>query len=169
VLLEAHPVWVKQVFLGLLTLVVSIAGLATVARVELTAGGQAVLLPARDAAPTRVVAFLPERDRAALDLEAPVRVELDALGWANAPALHGRVTRVAQDPATAHEIDDLLGAEARDRAPVYRVEMDLEDDAAHAKLAPVLRPGMRAHASFLLRSQSLLSIARPPLRLWQGR
>lgn len=115
-------------------------------------------------APTHIVAFLQERDRAFVTPGAEVRVEVEQLPYAEFGTLRARVARVAADLAPPYEVKEALGEESSLAAPVYRVELALEQDGRARSLAARLRPGMLVQTRFTLRTRRLIGMVLDPLR-----
>jgi multidrug resistance efflux pump len=117
-------------------------------------------------APSRIVAFLPERDRASVSIGSDARVEVEQLPYAEYGTLGGHVDRLGSSLASTDEVREVLGDESRLEEPVYRVEMTLVDDVRSRALAPQLRSGMLVTARFTLRRRRLISLLIDPLRGW---
>jgi multidrug resistance efflux pump len=122
------------------------------------------LVPA--GAPTEIVAFLPERDRAFVADGSPARIEIDQLPSGEFGPLHAIVRRVSHDLASAGEAREALGEDAKLLEPMYRVELSLVDDTQRQRLAPLVRPGMLASARFTLRRRRVIGMIFSPLRKW---
>ena len=116
-----------------------------------------------EGAPRQVVAFLPEADRAFLQLGSSARVELDQLPLGEFGSLHATVGRVAADLARPEELTETMGA-TPPVGPVYRVELDLVDDEAVKKLDTMLRPGSLATVRFVLRKKIVATMLFEPLQ-----
>jgi multidrug resistance efflux pump len=116
--------------------------------------------------PGDVIAFLPERDRAYLEVGAEARVELAQLPRTENPPLHAKVRRISRNLATANEFRDALGDEAKTTEPAYRVELELVSDPTEAKVRPLLRSGMLGSTRFVLRKRRLLNVVFAPLQQW---
>jgi multidrug resistance efflux pump len=116
--------------------------------------------------PLEVVSFLAERDRAFAKPGDEVRLELDGLPHAQYGTLRARVVRIGDDLASAGEVRDALGDDAKLAAPSYRVELEIVDanaaDAAHVKL----RTGALMNVRFTLRRERLATLVLNPLRRW---
>lgn len=117
-------------------------------------------------APRMVVAYVPERDRAFIEAESRVRVEVDQLPIWEFPALRGRVIHVASEIASERDLRDTLGDQARVDAPQYRVEIELERDEAYTELQRRLRPESLASVRFTLRQRRIITILFEPLYRW---
>lgn len=117
-------------------------------------------------APSKIIAFLPERDRAFVTPGAEIRVEVEQLPYAEFGTLKGRVDRVATDLAARYEVTEALGEEAQYPGPSYRVELSLLEDDRAKQLSSKLRAGMLVNARFTLRRRRLISLVLDPLRRW---
>jgi multidrug efflux pump subunit AcrA (membrane-fusion protein) len=117
-------------------------------------------------APSKIIAFLPERDRAFVTSGAEIRVEVEQLPYAEFGTLKGRVDRVATDLASRYEVTEALGEEAQYPGPSYRVELSLLEDDRAKQLSSKLRAGMLVNARFTLRRRRLISLVLDPLRRW---
>lgn len=120
------------------------------------------LVPDREA--RQIVAFVPERDRAFLDVGALARVEVDRLPAGEFGSLTGKVTRVSADLASTAEMADAFGPQAGPPEAAYRVELELVDDAQAARLARWLRAGALVEVRFALRRRSVITLVLEPLR-----
>ncbi|HVH45619.1 MAG TPA: HlyD family efflux transporter periplasmic adaptor subunit [Labilithrix sp.] len=118
------------------------------------------------AAPRTVVVYIPERDRAFVEKNAAVRVEVDQLPVWEFGALHGRVTRVASEIASERDLHDTLGDQVKIQEPMYRVEVALDEDAAYVKLKDRLRPESLTHVRFTLRHRRVITVLFEPLQRW---
>ena len=133
---------------------------------ELVQPGTVVARLVPDAAPSEVVAFISERDRAFLSPGASARIEVRQLPSGEFGALRGRVTRIGGDLVGAAEWHDVMGDAAMPAAPLYRVEIAPEADARLARLKPWLRAGMQADVRFTLRERRVITLILEPLRKW---
>lgn len=118
-----------------------------------------------DAAPSTLLAFVPERDVAFLRSGAAANVELDQLPVGEFGLARAHVTRVADELADPSELTSALGANAPE-GPHVRVELTLDDDPSSARIKPYLRPGTLVTARIALRDRRLLAIVFEPARKW---
>ena len=109
-------------------------------------------------APTQLVAFIDEKDRAFLSRGAPVRIELDQLPLSEFGWWRGTVERVAEDVASPAELEELLGAGAASGRVVYRVDVAVGESSGSSRRLPRLRPGMLATVRVTLRRKRVLSL-----------
>lgn len=116
--------------------------------------------------PRVVVAYLPERDRAFVEEGTRQRVEIDQLPFWEFGALNARVARVSSEMASEHELRETLGDHVRVSEPLYRIDLDLEDDAAFRKLQRRLRPESLVNVRFTLRRRQVITLLFEPLRRW---
>jgi membrane fusion protein len=114
--------------------------------------------------PLQVVAFLPEKDRAFVRVGDEARLELDQLPYSEFGTLKARVVRIADDLASAPEIQEAMGEAWRMEGGNYRVELDLLKTSrpTHAPL----RTGMLMNVRFTLRKQRPITLFLEPLRRW---
>jgi membrane fusion protein len=117
-------------------------------------------------APRTAAVYLPERDRAFVEPGAAVRVEVDQLPVWEFGALNGRVSRVADEIATARDLQDTFGDHVPSREPMYRVDVSLERDEAYVRLAPRLRAESLVDARFTLRRRRAIAVLFEPLQRW---
>ena len=117
-------------------------------------------------APSRIVAFLPERDRAFVAEGSDVRLEIEQLPYGEFGTVGGRVERVSSDLASPYEVREALGEEAQLPGPAYRVELRLLEDARSRAMSSRLRTGMLVNARFTLRRRRLIALVLDPLRHW---
>lgn len=120
----------------------------------------------RDDTPRAITAFVPERDAAFLRAGAKGSVEIDQLPAGEFGHAVAKVTRVAGELADRSELTAALGEDSAPRGPHVRVELELQQDAASAKIWPYLRPGTWVTARIALRERRLLAIAFEPARRW---
>jgi membrane fusion protein len=113
--------------------------------------------------PLEVVAFLPERYRAAVSVGGSARVTFDQLPTTDYPPLSATLVRVASNIASEEERRDALGEQSSVSPPSFRVELALQDGAsAHYPL----RHGMFAQVYLSLHRRRLASVLFEPLRRW---
>jgi membrane fusion protein len=112
-----------------------------------------------------VVSFLPEQDRAFVNSQDEVRLELDQLPAGEFGALKGRVVRIGADVASRAEVREALGDETRVEGSTYRVEIAVQE-ASLQRMAPVLRSGMLMTVRYTLRRPRLITLVLEPLRRW---
>lgn len=106
----------------------------------------------------RIIAFIPERDRAFLEPGAPARVELTQLPAAEFGALRATVTRVASAIASPAEVKDVLGDQASLPAPVYRVDLTLDPTPRRAILGSRIHAGGIVDVRYVLRQRRIASL-----------
>jgi multidrug resistance efflux pump len=114
----------------------------------------------------RIVALLPERDRAFLTEGAIAKVEVEQLPAGEFGSLAARVVRIASATASEAEARDAAGDTASATGPAYRVELEPIHDARFERLSPYLRPGVLVRVRYTLRTQRLITLALAPLRRW---
>jgi multidrug resistance efflux pump len=114
--------------------------------------------------PLQVVAFLPEKDRAFVKIGDEARLELDQLPYSEFGTLKARVVRIADDLASAPEIQEAMGEAGKLEGANYRIELDLVPSARPLR-AP-LRTGMLMGVRFTLRRQRPITLFLEPLRRW---
>lgn len=119
-------------------------------------------------APMRVVAFLPEKDRAFIREGGAARLELDQLPHAEFGTLPARITRIADDLATTQEIQEAMGEAAKLEGPAFRVELAFEGGAEGRMAGLPMRPGMLLQARFILRRQRPIAFLLNPLKAWMN-
>jgi hypothetical protein len=117
-------------------------------------------------APRNVVVYLPERDRAFVEKGAVVRVEVDQLPVWEFGALRGKVTRIANQIASQHDLTDTFGDKVALEEPLYRVDIALEEDAAYRTLKARLRPESLTNVRFTLRQRRAITLLFEPLYRW---
>lgn len=115
-------------------------------------------------APSTLVSFIAERERAFLRIGAVVRVEVDQWPAGEFGALRGRVLRIAADTATPEELRDILSDSQAAQGPYYRVEVGALTHVGNTAFK--LRPGMRATLRFHLRDRRLITFVLEPLKKW---
>jgi membrane fusion protein len=117
-------------------------------------------------APKTVVAYLPERDRAFIEPSSHVRIEVEQLPVWEFGALNGRVTRIAAEIASEHDLRDSFGDQTKSREPMYRVDVTIEEDAAYAALSQRLRAESLADVRFTLRRRRAITVLFQPFEKW---
>lgn len=122
------------------------------------------LVPA--GAAVEVVSFVPERDRAFLEVGSRARIELDRLPVSEFGALEGTVTRIGSDLVSSAELRDALGDRAEIAEPMVRVEVALGPDARARDLGPYLRAGSMLDVRYTLRRRRIATLVLEPLRRW---
>lgn len=133
---------------------------------ELVQPGVVVAKIVPDAPPAKVVAFISERDRAFLAPGARARLDVHQLPVGEFGMLNGTVSRIGADLASGVELQDTLGEGHDVRGPHYRVEIELNGDAAQDRVTQFLRAGMRVEARFILRERRIITLVLEPLRKW---
>lgn len=133
---------------------------------ELVQPGSVVARLVPDAAPSEVVAFIAERDRAFLTTGAAAHIDIRQLPSGEFGALRGRVSRIGTDLVGAAEWRDVMGDAVMPPQPLYRVEIKPEQGARMAQLQPWLRAGMQADVRFTLRERRIITLVLEPLRKW---
>jgi multidrug efflux pump subunit AcrA (membrane-fusion protein) len=114
--------------------------------------------------PTQVVAFVPDRDRAFLQVGAAVRLEVAQLPSGEFGTLAGKLTRVANSFASPEEIVDGLGNQVSLQEASYRVEIALDHDPHTSRLLAKLRAGTLLTVRVALRERRIISLIFDPLR-----
>ncbi len=115
--------------------------------------------------PLRVVAFLPEKDRAFVKVGDLARLELDQHSFGEFGTLQAKVVRIATDLASLPEAQEALGEAWKLDGAAYRVELDL---VAGGRSGLQLRTGMLVNVRLTLRKQPPFSLLVEPLRRWLG-
>jgi multidrug resistance efflux pump len=113
-------------------------------------------------APERVVAFMPERDRAFLREGRAVRLELDRLPVGEFGSLVARVARISNDVAAADEIETHLGQKAE--GTLFRVDLSLERAQPKPELLQYLQSGTLVTVRAPLRSRRIVELLFDPIR-----
>lgn len=126
--------------------------------------GSAVARLVPDGAPAELVAFLPERDRAFVDVGMKARVELDQLPAGEFGHLSATVARVGADIATRAEVREALGDQVKDGEALYRVELTLDPDSGTPRLRGRVRPGSLLGVRMTLRQRRVAAVIFEPLR-----
>ena len=126
--------------------------------------GAAVARLVPDGAPTELVAFLPERDRAFIEVGAKARVELDQLPAGEFGHLAATVERVGADIATNTEVREALGDQVNVGEALYRIELRLDPDSGTPRLRERVRPGSLLAVRMTLRQRRVASVIFEPLR-----
>jgi HlyD family secretion protein len=124
----------------------------------------AKLIPA--GSPLLVVSFVAEKDRAYLKEGDEVALELEAYPYAEFGTLKGRISRIASDLASPHEVREALGEDAKLEAPSFRAEIALDGNRPRRMEAAILRPGMLLQARYTLRRQRIIVMVLEPLKRW---
>lgn len=114
----------------------------------------------------RVTSFLPEKDRAFVDVGDAVRLELAQLPYGEYGTLGARVIRISDDLVSPHQVQDALGSSGQLASHAYQVELELEDTDAVRRAEVPLRSGMLMQARFTLRRQRPAAIILEPLKRW---
>jgi membrane fusion protein len=117
-----------------------------------------------EGAPTLVVSFLPERDRAFVHVGTEARIELEQLPVGEFGALHATVYLISQDLASTAEVREALGETSELTEPSYRVELTLLEDAQAKRLSPHLRVGNLSNVRYPLRKRRAITLVLDPLR-----
>ncbi len=118
-----------------------------------------------DEAPSALVAFLPERDRAFLREGVQVRLDVDRLPAGEFGSLSARVVRISQDVADPDELTHVLGAAAPEGV-WFRVALELTQDARLSRLRPYLRSGTLVSVRAPLRTRRIIALMFDPIRRW---
>ena len=113
-------------------------------------------------APERVVAFMPERDRAFLREGRSVRLELDRLPVGEFGSLVARVDRISNDVAAAEEIETHLGQ--RPEGTLFRVDLSLAREQPRPELLQYLQSGTLVTVRAPLRSRRIVELLFDPIR-----
>jgi multidrug resistance efflux pump len=113
----------------------------------------------------QVVSFLAERDRAFAKPGDAVELELDQLPHAQYGTVRGRITRIGDDLASAAELREAFGDDAK-VPPSYRVEIEITDASAAVNAHVKLRTGGLMDVRFTLRRQRLVTLVLKPLERW---
>jgi multidrug resistance efflux pump len=117
-------------------------------------------------APTQVIAFVPDRDRAFLRVGARARLEVNQLPSGEFGTLGGRVTRVGSGFASAVEIRSILGESAAIDELSYRVDIELDRDEHTRDLLEKLHAGTLVTARVAVRSRRIITLIFDPLRAY---
>jgi multidrug resistance efflux pump len=117
-------------------------------------------------APRSIVAFLPSREISFVNVGSEANVEIESLPVNEFGMAKARVVRISADIAKAEEMAAAFG-EAMAGSYV-RVELELLDDAHHAKMAPHLRSGERVLVRLHRRHQRVSSLLFEFTRKWLG-
>lgn len=122
-----------------------------------------------DPASVQILVFVPERERAFLDVGATARVDFDQFPATEFGFLDARVTNVGGDIASTIELEEALGPQPGTPEPSYRVELTLVP-RQETRLERLVRPGSLLSARILLRQQRLAALLLEPARRWlEGR
>lgn len=116
--------------------------------------------------PMQVVAFLPEKDRAFVRVGDVAQLELNQLPYSEYGTLKARVLDISDDLADPFEIQEALGPSAKTDVSVYRIELQVLEDAAVQRAGARLRTGMLLNARFTLRKQRPITLVLDPLKRW---
>jgi multidrug resistance efflux pump len=116
------------------------------------------------AAPTQVIAFIADRDRAFLVPGARARLELNQLPSGEFGTLKGRVTRIATGFASVEEMRSVLTDVTRIQELSYRVDISLDDDPAARSVLAKVRSGTLVTANVVTRSRRIITLLFDPLR-----
>ena len=128
--------------------------------------GSLVTRVVADGPPRTVVVYLPERDRAFVDVGSRVRVQVDQLPFWEFGSFSGKVTKVSSEIASERDLSDTLGDHVKLQEPMYRIDVALADDASYRAMSARLRPESLASVRFTLRQRRVLSVLFEPLRRW---
>lgn len=115
------------------------------------------------AAPSEVVVFADDRDRAFLRVGSSVSLEVDQLPMAEFGVLTGAIRSIGAHFAAPREQQTALGDDAAPRVPCYRVEIALAPTAQNQVLLERLSAGALITARFSLRRRRLITLAFEPL------
>lgn len=128
--------------------------------------GQAIgkLIPQQ--APLQVVSFLPEKDRAFVQVGSQVRLELDQLPYGEYGTLGARVLRISDDLASPYEVQQALGDGRSLQEPAFRVILAITDRSAARAAHVQLRSGALMQVRYTLRRQRPITLVLEPLRKW---
>lgn len=116
--------------------------------------------------PLEVVSFLPEKDRAFVNVGSEVRLELDQLPYGEYGTLGARVVRISDDLASADEVRQALGDGRNIEGPAFRVMLSITDEDAADAARIRLRSGMLMQVRYTLRRQRPITLVLEPLRKW---
>ncbi len=117
-------------------------------------------------APRSIVAFLPSRETAFIQLGSDAYVEVESLPINEFGMARARVARISADVAKAEEIQAAFG-EALSGSFV-RVELVLTSDETHDKMVPHLRSGERVLVRLHRRQRRIISLLFEFVRKWLG-
>jgi multidrug resistance efflux pump len=115
-------------------------------------------------APRTIVAFVPSREIAFIQPGAAATVELTSLPVSEFGLGKATVRRVSTDVATAPEVQGALNEAPT--GPVVRVELELVDSAASAKMDALLRSGERVKVRLHRRERRLITLLFDFVQRW---
>jgi HlyD family secretion protein len=115
-------------------------------------------------APSQVIAFIADRDRAFLVPNAPARLELNQLPSGEFGTLTGKVSAISSGFASSDEVVSVLKDARRVEELSYRVDIRLDDDPKTRKLLSKLRSGTLVTAHVVTRSRRIIALLFDPLR-----
>lgn len=115
-------------------------------------------------APRTVVAFVPSREIAFVEVGAAASVEVQSLPVSEFGIARARATRVSSDVATASEVQATLGEAVT--GAVVRVELSLVESEVSARMNPHLRSGDRVTVRLHRQERRLISLLFDFVRRW---
>jgi len=117
-------------------------------------------------APLQVVSFLPEKDRAFVQVGTDVRLELEQLPYGEYGTLGARVVHIGADLTSAREVEQALGDGHTLKGSTIRVDLEITDASATSAAGVRLRSGMLMQVRYTLRRQRPIVFVLEPLRKW---
>jgi multidrug resistance efflux pump len=115
-------------------------------------------------APSQVIAFIADRDRAFLVPNARARLELNQLPSGEFGTLTGKVSAISSGFASNDEVVSVLSDPKRVEELSYRVDIRLDDDPKTRQLLSKLRSGTLVTAHVVTRSRRIIALLFDPLR-----
>jgi multidrug resistance efflux pump len=125
-------------------------------------GVVATIVPTQ--APSQVIAFIADRDRAFLVPNAPARLELNQLPRGEFGTLTGKVSAISSGFASGDEVVSVLNDPKRVEELSYRVDIRLDDDPKTRQLLSKLRSGTLVTVQLVTRSRRIITLLFDPLR-----
>lgn len=110
--------------------------------------------------PTSAVVFVEERERSALRIGAPARLEVDQLPSAQFGTLTGHVSGLSAHTANTRELQSNLADGPACRTHCFRVEITLDLSARNRKLLQQLATGAPVTARLSLRQRRVIDLWR---------
>lgn len=117
-------------------------------------------------APRAIVAFLPTRETAFVQLGSMAKVEVESLPVGEFGMANAVVTRISSDIAKPEELNNVFGEVVA--GSFVRVELDLADAGQNDVMAPHLRSGERLIVRLHRRQRRVISLMFDFVRKWVG-